>query len=212
MNKKLLTSLSLTLVLATVALADEPKKKELPSCCSMRPAPALAATSNTQLSDISIYQLESNWTNDTRSPIQLKSLRGKPQVITLFFAKCTYACPLLVYDMQRIEAALPPEIRKNVGFTLITIDVERDTPEVLNAYRISHQMGTNWTLLRGNNDDVLELAALLGVKFKKEQNGQFAHSNVITILNSEGEIVTQQIGLNRDPAASVTAIENLLEG
>ena len=47
----------------------------------------------------------------------------------------------------------------------------------------------SWTLLHGEPDDVLELAALLGLKFKEDANGQFAHSNVITILNAQGEIV-----------------------
>ena len=39
------------------------------------------------------------------------------------------------------------------------------------------------------------LAALLGVKFKQEADGAFAHSNLLTILNPEGEIVHQRTGL-----------------
>jgi protein SCO1/2 len=47
---------------------------------------------------------------------------------------------------------------------------------------------------------VLELAALLNVKFKKDAQGQFLHSNVLTLLNAKGEIVSQQVGLNSDHA------------
>ncbi|MFO1488486.1 MAG: hypothetical protein U1F65_08410 [Verrucomicrobiota bacterium] len=47
------------------------------------------------------------------------------------------------------------------------------------------------------NLEVRELAALLGVNFRKDANGQFAHSNLITVLNAEGEIIFQQPGLNR---------------
>ena len=52
-------------------------------------------------------------------------------------------------------------------------------------------MASNWTLLRGAPNDVLELAALLGVKFKKDLGGQFAHSNIITVLDANGEVVLQ---------------------
>ncbi len=39
---------------------------------------------------------------------------------------------------------------------------------------------------------------LLGVKCKADARGQFAHSNVLTVLNAEGEIVTQLAGLDAD--------------
>ena len=41
---------------------------------------------------------------------------------------------------------------------------------------------------------------------RADARGQFAHSNVITVLNAEGEIAFQQPGLNADPAALIGAI------
>jgi protein SCO1/2 len=38
---------------------------------------------------------------------------------------------------------------------------------------------------------------LLGVKYKREGNGQYAHSNLITLLNGQGEIIYQLAGLNQ---------------
>jgi protein SCO1/2 len=99
-------------------------------------------------------------------------------------------------------------VRQRVGFTLVTIDAERDTPEALRTYRERQQLPADgWTLLRGGADDTLELAALLGVKYKREASGQFAHSNLITILDAEGEIVYQQVGLNREPGEAAKAIQ-----
>ena len=37
-------------------------------------------------------------------------------------------------------------------------------------------------------------------------SGQFAHSNLITILNSEGEIIHQLVGLNQDIQETVKRI------
>ena len=166
------------------------------SCCAPARETAVAPAT---LTDKSLYQLDSSWTNDAGAAVKLASLRGRPQVVAMFFANCTYACPLLVYQMKQIEAALPAQLRDNVGFTLVSFDTARDTPTALHAYRLQQGLAPErWTLLRGGPGDVLELAALLNVKFKKDAQGQFLHSNVITLLNAEGEIVCQQLGLNSD--------------
>jgi protein SCO1/2 len=174
-----------------------------PACCQKE----LAA--GAPLPDRSIFQIDSEWTNDRSNTVKLASLRGRPQIVTMFFAQCQFTCPILVHSMTEIETALPENIRTNVGFVLISFDSERDTPAALANYRRAHELGPNWTLLRGGADDVLELGALLGVKFKKDSAGNFAHSNMITLLNAEGEIVFQQQGVNRDPVTMVSAVDKL---
>ena len=165
--------------------------------------------STTPVPDKSLYQLDSSWTNDMSVALPLVSLRGRPQIMALFFARCEYACPILVHDMKRIEAAIPISLRTNIGFVLVSFDTERDTAAALATYRRNHELAANWTLLRGGSDDVLELAALLGVKFKKDARGQFAHSNLITVLDANGEIVRQQIGLNQSVDDIVATLEQL---
>ena len=173
-------------------------------CCAME------LTATTPLSDKSLYHLDSSWTSDTHAVLKLGALRGRPQIVTMFFASCEYACPILVHDIKKIEAALPEAVRTNVGFVLVSFDSDRDTPAALASYRKTHELAANWTLLRGAPDDVLELAALLGVKFKKDLRGQFAHSNIITVLDANGEVVLQQIGLNGDAAPTAAALQKLL--
>jgi protein SCO1/2 len=171
------------------------------ACCATNLAPAVPFT------DQSLYQLDSKWTNDFGHPLQLGAWRGRVQVVAMFFASCTYACPIIVHDLQRIEAALTERLRTNVSFALITIDTERDTPDTLHAYRATRKLPADrWTLLRGAPDDTLELAALLGVKFKREASGQFAHSNLITVLNEQGEVIHQLPGLNQDISETVKRI------
>jgi protein SCO1 len=177
----------------------------LASCCAKTESPAA------ELSDKSLYHTESEWTTDTGKQIKLADLKGRPQVVVMFYASCQNACPLLVHDLQRIEAALKPVQRARVGFTLVTIDPRRDTPEALATYRATRALpARTWTLLRGEPDDTRELAALLGVKYKEETDGQFAHSNLLTILNGEGEIVHQLVGLGQDIKTTVGVIEQLV--
>lgn len=194
----------LTLQLAVAALADEPAAKELPPCCQKELAPGKPLT------DGSLYHLESKWTSDVGREIRLGVLRGKPQVVVMFFATCEFACPILLHDMKRLEAALAEQARDEVGFVLVTFDSQRDTVAALHAYREKQQLSPKrWTLLRGEPDDVRELAALLGINYQRDARGQFAHSNLITLLNREGEIVHQVNGLNtsvEEPAKILTRL------
>lgn len=174
-----------------------------PACCGKPEAPGA-------FTDKSIYQTESHWTTDQQKQIKLSALAGYPQVVAMFFANCQFACPIIVNDMKRIEAALPAALRDRVRFTLVTFDTQRDTPAALAQYRQAHNLPlAHWALLHSQPDDVQELALLLGLKFKADANGQFSHSNVITILNAQGEIVHQQIGLNQDIKESVRLLQQL---
>jgi protein SCO1 len=203
--RHLLSGLSLFALLNGGVAADASKAlPSKPDCCAKELPAALP------LSEHSLYQLESSWTNDSGAALKLAALGGRPQVVSMFFASCQFTCPILVNDIKRIEAALPENVRTNVGFVLVTFDSERDTPEALAAYRKVHGLPSNWTLLRGAPDDVLELAALLGVKYKKDLRGQFAHSNVITVLDSRGKAVRQIAGLNRDASEATNAIAQAL--
>lgn len=178
--------------------------KDVPSCCA-KIEPAAAFT------DKSLFQVESKWTTDASAEIRLSALGGKPQVLVMFFANCQFACPLLVNDVKRIEAAMPENLCGKINFTLVSFDTKRDTVDVLAGYRKAHELSAPcWTLLRGELDDVLELAALLGVKFKQDARGDFAHSNIITILNAQGEIVHQQIGLGQDVSETVRILKSLV--
>jgi protein SCO1/2 len=154
-----------------------------------------------------MYQLESVWTTVTEQPLRLGQLQGKVQVLAMVYTTCESACPIIVSLMQRMEASLPPELRPDVGFVLVTFDPARDTPAVLSAYsaRMGLDLGS-WLLLFGHPDDVLELATLLGITYKRDQRGGFIHSNVITVLNKAGEIVHRHEGLQQDTASTLAAI------
>lgn len=185
--------------------ATDPKNSlaVTPPCCR-------ELTSSTPPTEQSLYQLDSIWRSDAGRKVRLEVLRGRPQVVAMFFTQCEFACPLLVNDMKRIEAALPESIRQQTDFLLVSFDSERDTPEVLRAYRSRLKLPMDrWTLLTGRPEDIRELAALLGVNYRQDPRGQFAHSNLITLLNAEGEVIAQQNGLNLAPDEMAQSLTRL---
>lgn len=160
--------------------------------------------------DRSLFHSETSWVGDDGRRIRLGALSGRPQVVAMFFASCQFTCPVIVHDMRRIEAALDPATRARVGFALVSFDSLRDTPEALAAYREARALPRpGWTLLRGEPDDVQELAALLGVSYQQDARGDFAHSNQIAVLDAEGQVVHRLVGLNQDVAATVALLEKL---
>jgi len=171
----------LTLLLPSVRAAG--------GCCAAAAAPAVR-------SDRSTYQLGSAWTDDAGRPLKLAELRGRPVVLAMFFTSCGYACPRIVSDMTQVRDMLPPAVRARARFVLVSFDDQRDTVPALHAYRGLHELPADgWVLLRGSPDDIRELAAVLGVQYKRDALGMFEHSNLITVLNAEGEIVHQRAGL-----------------
>lgn len=167
-------------------------KTEKHSCCD--------EIESEEISESSIYQLESDWTDQDGKSFSLKNLEGKKVVLTMFFASCTYACPILVNDMKKIESALSK--KENISlynFILVSIDPERDTPVKLKGFANKNNLELKrWKLLAGSSDEIIELAALIGFKYKKDKNGDYSHSNLINFLNEKGEIIHQQFGLNQD--------------
>jgi protein SCO1/2 len=162
--------------------------------------------------DFSLYHLDAAWLDQHGNQRQLASLGGRVQVVAMVYTNCGYACPRIVADMKRIEAELPPEARDQVGFVMVTIDPERDTPGTLKEYaRAVHLDPERWTLLTAPDNTVLEFAALLGVKYRRISETDFSHSNVITILDKQGEIAHRQMGLGAEPGSTLRVIERLVK-
>jgi nitrite reductase (NO-forming) len=76
----------------------------------------------------------------------------------------------------------------------------------IDEVNLGSQSAAGWVLLHGDAGDVRELAMLLGVRYKEDARGQFAHSNLITVLNAGGEIAFQREGLNADVSETALAL------
>ncbi|WP_394775323.1 SCO family protein [Flavobacterium sp.] len=153
------------------------------------------------ITDLSIYNLPSKWTNQNGRNIKLKSLKGNVLVMVMIYTTCKAACPKLVADMRNIESRLNEKTKKNVKLILVSIDPETDTPEKLKAFSIANKMeGDSWIFLRSTEENTREFAAVLAVNYKKISPIDFSHSNIISVFNPDGELIYQQegLGVNND--------------
>ena len=155
----------------------------------------------------SLYQLGGTWTDQDGKPVKLEKLSGKVQVVAMMFTTCGYACPKIVHNMKEIEQQLPAKARKKTRFLLISFDAKTDTPERLKQYADQKMLGDSWTLLHGSPDEIRSMSMVLGVQYAPLQGGGFNHSNVITILDENGNIYKQIDGLDISIHQAVKEIE-----
>jgi protein SCO1 len=161
--------------------------------------------------DYSVYDLGSEWWNQHGEIKPLGSLAGKVQVVSMVYTHCSYTCPRILTEMKRIEAQI--DDAEGLGFVLVSIDPERDTPGRLRHFAEATRLEPQaWTLLSGSDEDILELATLLGIKYREEGDGDFSHSNTLLVLNPAGEVVYRQAGLGEDLTPLLHTIRQMLPG
>ncbi|MFC3771728.1 SCO family protein [Paenibacillus sp. GCM10012303] len=110
---------------------------------------------------------------------------GKVRITSFIFTRCPDICPATTANM----IALQSELRKQglfgneVNFVSITFDPVNDTPEVLQQY--AERMGidqSGWTLLRGEEGEVIDLATKYNISIVPLDDGLFAHSVTSLLL------------------------------
>jgi protein SCO1/2 len=152
----------------------------------------------------SVYQVGGTWQTDNNESIQLESLAGKPQLIALIYTGCSNACPIIVESMKRVEKQVPINMRSKIGFVLVSLTPDTDYPKTLKVFAEKKGLNSNWKVLRGNNELVRTLSNALNGRYKVIKDGDVAHSNTVTLLNSQGQIQMQASG-------TLTGIKPILE-
>ena len=166
-----------------------------------------SATASPSVGGESLYQLSSVWTTDAGKQVHLDDLRGGPRVLAMMFTHCPSLCPTLVRDLKALDAAMPAADRATTEYVLVTIDPEHDDPATLREFRSRMVLDPKrWVLLRGNASDTQQLAAVLGFNYGKGDGRNYTHSNLVTVLDGEGDIVHQQVGLGEDLGRAVAMI------
>ena len=157
----------------------------------------------------SIYQLEMKLTDQDGKTVPLDVFRGHPTVVSMFYATCPAACPLLVRDIKVLEENVPPAVRDNVRVLLVSFDVQRDTPAQLMA--MAQKLKVNlprWKMTVAPSDDAArDLAAVLGFQYRKLEDGEFSHSARISLLDENGVVVAQAEGLGEAKTALLPELE-----
>ncbi len=153
---------------------------------------SLLASAESPLPPNSIYQLDQHWTNQDGMQMQMKDFKGFPAVITMTYASCLGACPLIVSDMKTFDAKLSKAEKRKIKYMAFSIDPARDNPKVMKIFFEKRKLDSRWNLLTSNPDQVRELAAVLGFGYKDLGNGDFSHSSTLYLISTIGVILARK--------------------
>ncbi len=136
------------------------------------------------------------------APITQDAFRGQPTALFFGFTHCPEICPTTLYELDGWFAALGDEA-DNIDAFFITIDPERDTPQLLGDYVLS--VTDRVRGITGDPEAVREMARGFGVFFNRIEldDGDYTmdHTASIFLLDSNGAFrKTISYGENPDTA------------
>jgi protein SCO1/2 len=178
------------------------------------PMPAAADASKAPLPADSVYQATIRLTDAQARGFAWGERRGQPQLVSMFYTSCAYACPMLIEGARALRQDLTTAERARLGVLLITLDPGRDTSAVLARVQKERDVDeASWTLARPEPRDVRRIAGLLGVRYRALADGDFNHTTVLLLLDADGRVVarTEQVGGRPDPAF-LAAVRRTLAG
>lgn len=120
----------------------------------------------------------------------LKDFAGKVVVVFFGFTQCPDVCPTSMAELAQIKKSLGPDGDK-LQAIFITVDPERDTPEVLKAYM--ENFDPSFLALRPALDKLPEVAKDFKIYYKKvdgKTSGSYSvdHSAGSYVFDPKGQI------------------------
>jgi protein SCO1/2 len=139
-------------------------------------------------------------TSQDGARVTLADFRNKVVAITFIYASCMDTCPLLTAKMAQVQDELGPNFGSKIAFVSITVDPERDTPDVLKKY--AQNFGANlagWVFLTSTPEGIREVTQRYGIYVRKSAGGDVDHTFLTSVIDPRGTLRVQYLGVRFDP-------------
>jgi protein SCO1/2 len=150
-------------------------------------------------------------TTQDNTRLSLRDLRGKVVAVTFIYASCVDTCPLLTAKLAGLQAKLGADFGPKVFFASITVDPKRDTPEVLKRYAQAHgAKPAGWAFLTGTPIEIGDVEKKYGIFARKNPRDDVDHTFLTSLIDREGVLRVQYIGVRFDPTELLADLRSLL--
>jgi protein SCO1/2 len=145
-------------------------------------------------------------TDQTGKQVKLSDLRGRPVLLAFGYTQCPDVCPLTLADFKAVKKELGADAEK-VSFVLVSVDPDRDTPEVMQRYLAVFD--PRFIGLTGPDERIRRLTDQLDASYEKQrpdpQTGAYsiAHTSFTYLFDAEGK--WRMIYPFQSPAAAIAA-------
>jgi protein SCO1/2 len=150
-------------------------------------------------------------TDQDGQPFSLSAQRGKVAVVTFIYASCVDTCPLLTAKMVGMQKKLGKDFGARIHFVSVTVDPERDTPQVLRKYGEAHSANlAGWSFLTGSAAEIQDVTRRYGIFVKKQERGDVDHTFLTSIIDQSGTLRVQYLGTRFDPNEFLRDVRSVL--
>ena len=127
-------------------------------------------------------------TSSTGDQLSLSDLRGKVVLLYFGYTFCPDACPTTLNELKKVPPALGDRADE-VQVVMVTVDPQRDTPEVLREY-LSY-FDPSFLGLTGTEEEVLAAATPLGIYFSAHEGSAATgylvdHTTSVLAIDKDG--------------------------
>lgn len=135
--------------------------------------------------------------NQNGSNVSIEGYEGRALLLTFIYTRCPLAeyCPLMSERFADIHGELLKDdpLRAKTKLLSVTIDPQRDTPEVLRSYGAAHtgrydkETFETWEFATGKPEEIRRLAQFFGLEYFEDKD-QIIHTLVTALINPEGRV------------------------
>lgn len=124
--------------------------------------------------------------SDDNQVITQEAFRGQPSAVFFGFTHCPEVCPTTLFELDSWLASMGPE-GERIRAYFVSVDPERDTPEVLDAY-LSNLSG-RITGITGEPENIADMLKDFGIfarKVETEDDYTMDHTASVLLLDRNG--------------------------
>ncbi|MCP4472146.1 MAG: SCO family protein [Gammaproteobacteria bacterium] len=135
-------------------------------------------------------------------PVSLKQYRGNVVLLFFGYTSCPDVCPMALSILSGAFSRLEPEELGKIRALFVSLDPDRDTPELLGRY--TGFFHPNIVGITGEVDVIDQIVGNYGVVYKKKRNPDsptgysISHTPDILVVDGEGQLLKWRI----EPATS----------
>jgi len=131
-------------------------------------------------------------TDQDGNPFSLQAARGRMVIMFFGFTHCPNVCPTTLARVSAIVHGLPEAMQRKTQVLFITLDPERDSPQVLKGY--VPFFDPKFIGLTGSPEEIARVAKAYGVTYERAMQTSQVAANNYTINHSTYTYVIDPAG------------------
>ncbi|MBF0378676.1 MAG: SCO family protein [Desulfamplus sp.] len=162
--------------------------------------------------------LDLSFVDENGKPVKLSGFVDRPVLLQLVFYHCPQSCNMMMANLASILKSVTFTPGKDYRIVTLSFDHE-DTPAIASDTKSNYMNmmpdtfpKDEWKYLTGNLPEINALTSATGFKFKRVEQHNFVHPNVLVVLAHDGTIIRYLYGTEYLPFDVSMAITEAAKG